>query len=229
VNQRSLVGVQLSRRETLGLLAAGIASTSGCAALDDAAEAAVEAGETSSPTPEPRGTIPLGGFQTPEPTPTSTPRQDVGDIIDFVENNTAGPAGTPTDSGFDPNELDPIPVYDIDHSTEVEAGSYIYWDLDLPSRLDEGTDSVTLQYEAIVRNGPPVDWYLLEATEFESYSSGENFLYRTRASATDTKFGDVSVTIRDIRLYVFLVDNTNAGDADPAGRPVDVDVELVVE
>jgi hypothetical protein len=184
-----------------------LAILSGCAGVDNAAEEAVEAAETPSPTPTPDQDRDVE--ITPENQPQST-------VVDGVDSDDIGTLS--------------VPISYIDDSARVEAYSNVYWELDILSKMNNDTASIRLQYEAVVRNGPAVDFYLLEQDEYTNYSNGDNFLYVSKGSETDTKLAQIDVTLEEVKNYVFMIDNTTAGEASPPSdsSTADVDVELTV-
>jgi hypothetical protein len=184
-----------------------LAILSGCAGVDNVAEEAVEAAETPSPTLMPDQDSDVES--TPEDQPQST-------IVDGVDSDNIGTLS--------------VPISYVDDSSRVEAYSNVYWELDILSKINNDAASIRLQYEAVVRNGPAVDFYLLEQDEYTNYSNGDTFLYVSKGSAIDTKLAQVNVTVEEVKDYIFMIDNTTAGEASPPSdsSTADVDVELTV-
>lgn len=151
---------------------------------------------------------------------TPTPEPDVGNGVDDI--------GT---EDLSSQLEDVFPVYSIDSRETVDADGYLSWTVDLRSEVDQDRDTVSLEYQVTVRNGPAIDVYLLEQREFEHYRNGDNFLYKEQYSVENTKYADASGLL-DVQNYVFLLDHSSAGVAAPnisASQDADVTVDLTIE
>lgn len=194
----------MDRRQYLGLV--GITSLAGCAKvaklIGPASRAADDAINTSN--------------KTDTPTEDSEVVKGVDDVV--------------TNDGLD-NIQEQIPIYNIDSKETVNTYGHLRWSLDVKSEVDRSRETVTLDYQVTVRNGPAIDVYLMEQSEFQHYSNGENFLYEERYSVENTKFAEASGLI-DVKNYVLLLDHTSAGVAVPNIRDsqdAEVTVELTIE
>ncbi|AQL44720.1 hypothetical protein BV210_18380 (plasmid) [Halorientalis sp. IM1011] len=126
---------------------------------------------------------------------------------------------------------DAFPIYSIDSRETVDAYGYLSWSVDIQSEVDPDRDTVSLEYQVTVRNGPAIDVYLMEQREFEHYRNGDNFLYKEPYSAENTKYADASGLL-DVQNYVFLLDHSSAGVAGPKladSQDADVTVEFTIE
>lgn len=71
-----------------------------------------------------------------------------------------------------------------------------------------------VEYEAVVREGPSVDIYVMERSEYEHFQNEERFTFFTEATRQDTTYADVSGTLAG-GDYAFIVDNSSMGEASP--------------
>jgi len=111
----------------------------------------------------------------------------------------------------------------VDDTREINEDSYVYWEFSIES-------SRTITYDFTVRSGPAVDLFAVNEEEFGHYENGERFNYF--GEHLDSVGGDGSISL-DSGEYVFVIDNTNAGEAAPptnaVNDPVEVDITITVE
>lgn len=105
----------------------------------------------------------------------------------------------------------------IDNRAEINEDEYKYWSFS----LDE---SATVEYEFTVRNGPEMDVFILEDSEFREFENENRF----RGHASSGTGGSNSVTL-NAGDYKFVVDNTNAGNVSPPTNFNDDVAEIEVQ
>lgn len=94
------------------------------------------------------------------------------------------------------------------------------FELDQSGRID---------YTVSVRDGPAVDVYVMDASEYDHLINGDRFQFIPAASDEDTTYASERSDLPGGR-YAFVVDNTRMGEAAPPSNLNDdiarVDVEL---
>lgn len=137
---------------------------------------------------------------TSEPTPEPTPEPTTDDVTaeDLLDDEEF-------DTSDDDSGMEQIDSFNRNYSIEEDN-----W----KGRELRFTSEGRLEYEGIVRDGPAVDFYLMDADEYEHFENGERFQYLTATSRQDTTGADVSATV-PAGNYVFLVDNSEMGEAAP--------------
>ena len=106
----------------------------------------------------------------------------------------------------------------------VEEDRYRGQEFELP-------DGGRVEYSTTVRDGPRVDFYVMDMDEYDHFENGDRFRYYSRASDPDSAGTDVSATLGSGR-YAFVVDNSELGEASPPTNfdedpsRVEVDLEL---
>jgi len=144
---------------------------------------------TDTPTVTPTAT------PTPTPTATATPKPDQdGD-------------GVPDSEDDFPEDPDLSTLVDENEQTvDVSEDEYKLWPIEIS---EEGT----VGYEAFVRSGPEIDFFLVTEAEAREYESGNNFKYLdgTRQGVLEA---EVRVTL-DAGEYYIIADNTGAGETSP--------------
>lgn len=108
-----------------------------------------------------------------------------------------------------------FPLYRYDGTLEVSALSYRHWEwsIDAPAAAE---DELSLEYEVVVRDGPAIDVFVMKPDEFSFYRNGQNALYLTEPSTLNTSFTRRTVALEP-GSYVFVLDNTYDGKANPNG------------
>ena len=142
------------------------------------------------------------------PTSDSDTPQATTDDSKFLGAETATETTAP-DSQF-------IPATLVETDTVLESGQYSYWELEYSDYRDTDATHVEFEYEIIVRSGDPIDAMLLSASEFEHFTEGERSKYYTEASTLNTVHAQNSIDL-PLDEFVFVVDNTTQGDAEPRG------------
>jgi len=78
-----------------------------------------------------------------------------------------------------------------------------------------------LEYTIVVRDGPAIDVFVMDEDEYYHYINGETFLFYTAASVENTYYASISWYIPGDGTYYIVVDNTDAGEAQPPWNGVD--------
>jgi len=71
-----------------------------------------------------------------------------------------------------------------------------------------------IEYSATVRTGPAVDFYVMEQSEVTYLANQERFQYIEKASQPDATGAEVTADLPSGN-YSMVIDNTNAGEAQP--------------
>lgn len=211
-----------SRRAVLGLVTTSIVGISGCSAVDDIARGVAKGGDEAA----------KGADEGASGGKGASGAAGADDVAEYSEGTV--PPELETTEGPEPFETgnveDFLPVYSIDQTLEVEPYGYRYYDIDLSSEMDDATLPLYIEYEVIVRSGPPIDVILTTQDEFEAYQNGDRFRYLS-GSSLDTTLGTEAGSIDDIRTYYLILDSTTAGRASPDGyttQTAEVDIDLTI-
>lgn len=137
---------------------------------------------------------------------------------DFADSGGSGDGGD--SSGDSGGSTSQTIVEDNDTVTE---GSYRYYTFTLNRQA-------TLDLRLTVRSGPAIDAIFTNPDEFDHFENGDRFRYNEDLSLLDSTGGDASGTF-PAGEYVYIVDNTSAGDAQPPTNmdddPVTYDIKIV--
>lgn len=102
----------------------------------------------------------------------------------------------------------------IDTEVTVESGEYVYWEFDFSNPESDAARPFMI-YNAIVREGPKIDVFMLEKAEFEAFESGQRFEgFNDTGVTSSTK----SATLQ-LDQYYFVIDNTVAGPTSSKNQP----------
>ena len=116
----------------------------------------------------------------------------------------------------------PEPWTIVDDTRSLEEDEYLSWDFTLNRQA-------TLKLSAIVRDGPAADILLTSVDEFNEFEQDNRFRYNSAVSLMDSGGGSTSGLVSS-GSYVFVLDNTNAGEAKPptnfSNDVVEIEVEL---
>lgn len=124
------------------------------------------------------------------------------------------------------NDTLTLSLYQYDNTRSIGAYDYLGWRFPVdPPRVT--SETLTLEYEVVVRSGPAIDVLVLDLEEYEHYRAGNNFLYNRPESKLETKHATASVTLEPAD-YAFVVDNTTAARASPEHTGDDVSVSIDV-
>lgn len=143
--------------------------------------------------------------------------------------------GTSSESDSEEEQEEPISEEDInyykfqniDTEVTVKSGEYVSRELDF-SDVEPGASRPFMIYNAIVREGPKIDIFVLKKDEFEAFENGQRF----------EGFNDTGVTsstksaILQLEKYYFVIDNTVAGPTSPEDQPqstATVSIEVTFE
>lgn len=140
------------------------------------------------------------------------------------DRTEGGGETTVNDSLADVDARPTVALYRYDDTLSVAANNFRGWEfpIDPPSQPEE---SLTLEYETVVREGPAVDVLVLDADEYQHYRDGYDFLYRTADSELATRHASKTATLEPA-TYAFVVDNTQAGEASPRDLTDDATVSV---
>lgn len=109
--------------------------------------------------------------------------------------------------GFDTDDtesLSQLDLWSVDTEITVESSTYTYWDFDLEEGSSIG-DNPIMNYDILLREGPNIDFFVLEEEEFEAFERGEAFRYHP-ASETDTWRVDGRSQL-DRKKYYIVIEN----------------------
>jgi hypothetical protein len=188
MNRRTFLAVASSL--TVGSIA-GCSSDGNTSDLTDTSE------PTDTPTESQTATATETPTATPTPTPTATatakPDQD-GD-------------GVPDSEDVFPEDPNLSTLVDENEQTvDVPEDDYKLWPIEIS---EEGT----VGYEAFVRSGPEIDFFLVTEAEAREYESGNNFQYLDGTRQGVLK-AEATVTL-DAGVYYIIADNSEAGETSP--------------
>lgn len=109
--------------------------------------------------------------------------------------------------------------FKVNREVEIEPGGVIYWEIDdLDTSIDQ---TITLEYNIIVRSGPDINIIFMDDEELEPYLNYENIAYYKGASSRNTKFA-VEETEIEPQAYAFVLENPNTTQK----ANVDVDIKI---
>jgi len=103
----------------------------------------------------------------------------------------------------------------IDSTRQVDEDQYLAQSFTL-------NDTANIEVQMTVRKGPAIDVLTMSADEFDHFENRERFRYFPELSIEDGTGGSASGTL-DPGEYVLVIDNTNAGEAQP---PTNFDDDL---
>lgn len=95
----------------------------------------------------------------------------------------------------------------IDERDTVNEDQYLTYSFTLKR-------GATLDLEATVRSGPPLDIVFTSPDELEEFENGNRFRYNQELSLLDSAGGNATVEVPKGE-YVLIVDNTNQIEAEP--------------
>jgi len=107
-------------------------------------------------------------------------------------------------------------IYSWSGSRDVHEGYYLYWHFTV-----SGASEPKLEYTIVVSDGPAIDVFVMTEEGYYHYRNGESFLYYTAASVQNTYYASISWYIPGDGTYYIVVDNTDAGEAQPPWNGVD--------
>lgn len=142
--------------------------------------------------------------------------------------SVAGCTGASTDNddpyAYEPGSLDQ-PEEVISDTVTVHQNGFKVWDW-------SPTESVPIEYNLTVRNGPNIDYVAFEKSEFEHYEDRVRARYISAASDMNTARSHGTAKLPSGQYY-FVIDNTSWGDAAPHinedDNAAEVEYELLAE
>lgn len=117
------------------------------------------------------------------------------------------------DRGIDTDEIleqhDRL-FWNVDTEITVDMYGYNYWGVDI---VERNMQEPILIYDILVRDGPNIDFFILEEKEFEAFQQGDNFRYLI---TSETGIWNASGRSRlERKKYYFVIDNSNRGPTSP--------------
>ena len=110
----------------------------------------------------------------------------------------------------------------VDETVTVDEDRNKSWPLEF-----DGDNTVS--YDFIVRNGPAVDVFIVEESEYSAYTSNERFEYLEGDPDSSNGDGSIDLNAGD---YRFVIDNSDLVRASPPTNgvddPAEVDVTLTI-
>ena len=135
---------------------------------------------------------------------------DTSESNEEVDSDNDGVPDTEDDYPNDSSRNEQL--RDVSDSRNIQEDEWYYYPLNF-------TQDGYIEYNFIVRDGPPIDAILIDESEYDSYESGERNLQYTEISSYDSAGDSVESPISSGN-YRLIFDNSSRGRAEP---PTDFD------
>jgi len=108
----------------------------------------------------------------------------------------------------------PEEVVSFQDVATIQEDAWKYWELSFERQTE-------VNYDFVVRSGPPIDAILFSSDEFSHFEDQERARYYESASVLDSQGDRVEATLAS-GDYVLVLDNSNWGTAPPTNLDDDI-------
>lgn len=137
--------------------------------------------------------------------PNNGGSNDVNKNTERPDNDNDGVPDIQDDYPNDPNRSQQL--RSVSDTRNLEEDQWRYYTL-------EFSQTGTIEYDFIVRDGPAIDVILMDESEYQYFGDGERWEYYTELSALDSTGSDITGQI-SAGAYRLIFDNSNEGEAAP--------------